>query len=1641
MGVDTQRPPPLPAPTESSALEDSSRADDLATDISRRTDRSHYSIPDDGTPVTIATKPKEKGLHHRHQSQTSLLIEYFEAGKSGDKVHSRPSVRVRVTPSSKHRKSKDTDHVDITHTDKERKPAYTRRVLLPSGAKPSEGKTTDASELSYSSESNVSGRPPVEVEVMNNVSDLSRSDLSQGRYVPAPSDISSMPPDSLLDAPAITAAAAGLAASQHLKAPERRRSRSLSRERIMTQKIMEKLKDQPESSSKSKHRREKSASSEKSKEEKSRRRASRSRREEALISGTTESSLLASELSRRSADTHSVRSGVSTTSSINNPKLLATVEDAIKRLILPEINALKENQNRANRPVSSSTTSERRVSKSTTTPDVNVVSGDERSTLLSTDVASVKGKKTRRSSRSGSERSYDRHSEDTVTADDRSHRKKSRERHRVRDAALVGGAAAGLTAAALRHHDSHTSIDKKERKKRHSRRGSHATSMSESIDNEGESVKEDVPPLPMASEFQPSEVTRASLLSENTEGPHSVSSRGATPVKEVSRGTPRPVVSPGPRSPTRSPADLRKDTSSFGSLIDQAFETSKGQHGLPPNAQATALTAAGAAAAMASHHGKGKERDESLTPTRDLYRSSQRYEDDQGDQTPRSRPMSAVSGHDVSQKLSDLSLDSASNSPSTNAARSRKRPRGTFESKSKSFDTPRREDVDEFFEHEHEENDALRAEIDEKRLTGYTDDSLKSSNGPLDDRRQTTYTDTSRESVEQNIQVVGEKAGYVHTPAAVESAVASLVDPSTVSVRSSLHNSHVESGNSGDSSEQRRFPADENVFIGQQDNHSGERWGALRDRARNLAQAHARELSPQQSEDSSLRSEHEIEMTANAMPLGEPMPEIGHGLDDGSDVTTNPSEIQGPARTPDRWPYEPTPPMSTKGQRVGEAAALGGAAAIAGVAAANLLRDDHGSPAAEDHEYQPTVEDDYDEHRERYPEEDESYHRRHMTPTSPGHWKDEGYISAAQPGYTPEPHRDRSQSFDGGMPDFTGGLDDDPFVSGGKSGHARNFSGNSHGMSSPIYDSATGKGLDCIQSKDIVALMDHLTVRDAQRNARDTEILVTLVRSAAEMRNSFEEMKKFIAEQDRVIMSNTDRDADMTVQRILNGQPPARSVGRNSGDDMDDMQYKRKNIFKRALRGLSMKNSNDLGKIEEMLMQLLDDVEGLKESTTFAQPPKSQDSRGQSITSYENLRANDPGYEPEGRANTASTPNQSGSFSNPSSSRQLGRHSGYDGRRGSEHRVSTVLEGDEELEENQPDLQGYESERLLTPTQEAKRSTSIPQVTSPQLQESFPTTQSPDTPKTKSKHRSTGSSSLFGPLKISRWSRTTTSTDKESGRSKKNKPYSDASRSGSNVNLTHYDEYAVNSDDRLPSETSLQRGFAYEQGRSPSPLIPEHELENPKYHAHRNSLNLEHPQPRPGPTHRHQTYLESQAVNFDDPQSPDFDQWGSAPSLALNRNRLSSNTGHMSPLSDGGYSNHSASEQVNNSRQRDDGPLVPQEQQNLRASLPFGAKPMHSSPLGNGQYLAPLAPIEEVRYSLETERRSMTPSSPQPASRSGSGRKALNGPRPMGSRSPRPLDHSETVIRRKPVGDHLSQQSLSPISYRSSLESFERDTF
>ncbi|KAF2842027.1 hypothetical protein M501DRAFT_927647 [Patellaria atrata CBS 101060] len=1734
MGVDTRRPA-LPAPTEPSVLSSIDNgsalgpADDLATDVSRRTDKTSYSIPEDGSPITVSTRKitgdsSTEIRRGRNQSQTSLLIEYFEAGK-GDKPRSRPSVRVRVTPSSSKRaKNKGDEHIQITQTGSSRKPSYTRRISLGNKNGDSKPAALTGTDVSFSSDSNLSGRPPVEVEVLHNTSDLTQSDISGGgRYIPPTSDISSMPPDSMLDIEPVVKIqtprrrrsrslerAEETVTKDTLKTPTRRRSRSLSRERI-TQKVMAKLAEQPaESSRSSRHRRERSISKELLAEGTSspRRKTSKVEWNESNISGA-DSSLLAP--SRRSGDQVSVRSGTSAASSINNPKLLQTVEDAIKRLILPELNALKEEQKtQKNRnqfehitrgSVASSSSREdssikRRVSKSSSAPDISkpkVVlnrTSDDPGLVLSGD--SIKSRKVRRSSKdSTSERSYERR--DSIDHGDRPSRKSSREssrsHNRAKDAAAIAGVA-GLTAAALKHHDSQTSLDTKERRKKRTKSRSRTASISETLDEERRS-KEVIPPMPMQSDIQ-TDLTRDSILTADTERPASRSSRGyMTPVREVSRGSPQQVVSPV-GTPTRTPVSLQRGIGTHHnnrSQGDVSLPSAKSDRSIGSKGRQTGLSAAGLAGVAALSrqlHAKSHHEDEHLTqqvekltiPARELspVQSIASYQEDavniglpgQAGTVRSGAPLSPTA--DKARLMrSDLSIDSLASSPSAKLA-SQHRRTGSSLSKDegvmeqfindseleKGTGTPAPADVDEWYERQHEENERYRHSYDSpsqrdssnvgyQRMTNYTDDSI---DGP--------YLDPITSA--QGVRGVGANPEYVRTPVAVESAVASLHEPSTISVRSS-HSSqlggyirgapHGLDISKGPLHPPQTISSGDDTITDVHDSPSKERWAALRDGAHlklEETQGSRATNSPRQSIARTASVDSQPVLTANAMPFGSgpDMPEIGHIADDDSELTTNPSPIQGPGPITDQsqygsqygnWPTGPTPPLSAADMR------------DTGIAAAAAERIRKEEKPAEQLYHQPSVEDVHDTglhyDRSRY------IHDQDNLPSSPmqGKERDEGYVSAAKGGITPEPHyADKVPKLfdDDGDGDYN-----DPFIS---KTHNRNFSGNSHGLASPLYDSATGQGIDRIHSKDIVALMDHLTVRDAQRNARDTEILVTLVRSAAEMRNSFEEMKKFIAEQDQLIMKNADKIPNATAQKVLQGPRPQpvsapRGLRQGSTEEIENTPQRRKNVFKRALRGLSMNSSNDLAKIEEMLVKLLGEVESLKETQASAVPL----TREASLTSYENLRASgDAGYEPEGLAGTSSSPNQSGYFSNPSSRQINAMHSGYD-RRDSGHRISTVLEGDEDLEEHEAEVldnQFENSERLLTPTQEVRRK-NVPDQTPPLPVTAFirGSQSNENTPKTdKSKKHKSTASSIFGIPKISRWSKTTASTEapresfRDSGKIRKERPYSQTSKSGSNLALNYYDDgYEVHEDDRLRSQTSLNdqpRSLHESQAgsaRSPSPLIPEQEFDDPKYQAHRNSLNLQHPQPRPGPTHRHQTHLESQAQYFpvhdDDPASPDTDQWGSNPSLALNRNRWSGGhgthqAGNLSPISsDGGYA------PPRPPKLKDDGPLVPPKIPEAQDNSPKAA---YSSPLSSGHfYGSQLEPIEEVRHSLETEGlRDFTPS-PAPGARPNAAMQSparkITGPRPMGSRSPSGSQgmaqdqadlRKETLlgtVRRKPV--------------------------
>ena len=465
---------------------------------------------------------------------------------------------------------------------------------------------------------------------------------------------------------------------------------------------------------------------------------------------------------------------------------------------------------------------------------------------------------------------------------------------------------------------------------------------------------------------------------------------------------------------------------------------------------------------------------------------------------------------------------------------------------------------------------------------------------------------------------------------------------------------------------------------------------------------------------------------------------------------------------------------------------------------------------------------------------------------------------------------------------------------------------------------------------------------------------MTLVRSAAEMRNSFEEMKKFIAEQDDFLVDHNHKEHDRTIQKITLGGPrpqptaaPRFARSSSNDGDVEDAQIKKRNVFRRALKGLSGRNQNDINKIEDMLTHLLDEVSDLKHLQDPRPNTAAGITRAESLDSYHNSRAAGPeGYEPEGQAGTGST-GQSGYFSNPSL-RETSTTRNRDGRLGSGNRVSTVLEADEELEAHEQDVLDHQfenNEQLLTPTRENPRAGSVPLATPPQIHVPTGAQSNEHTPKTATdksrKHRSSNSS--FIP-KVSRWSKTTASSFGENFRNsgRKERPFSEASRSGDLQQFDGTDQYDHTGDDRLRSNHSIEQDEHPQQqeNRPPSPLIPSQVSrisaeEEAKYQAHRNSLNLQHPQPRPGPTHRFQQSLESQAMNYagsrGSPISPTTDTFGSDPALARyipgpGKRYSGHAAGNLSPISsEAGYSENSASAAAppRPPKVRDDGPLIP----------------------------------------------------------------------------------------------------------------------
>ncbi|KAK3054545.1 hypothetical protein LTR09_004274 [Extremus antarcticus] len=1769
--------PPLPAPTESNdeGGTTSGPDTDVATNITTQTDITSFEIPENGKPVVLR--------EHKHgfaPSQTSLLIEYFE-GSKGDKTRSKPSVRVKVTPSARKKSgSGGPDAIQITSIGKDRKTSYTRRISLNSRSADVGGLPT-ATEVSHSSGSNVSGRPPIEVEMLDhNGSDLSTQ--SRGLiYGPSDSNVSSMPPDSMLEGSNMTESERGdddvtVKDGIYLNAPQSSKDRNASRERL-TQKVMEKLNQSqtptPRKSSRSKSDRNLSEY------------ASKSRQFDSDTFSGADSSVLTSNTGKQS-----YRSGSDVS---NNPKLLGMVEDTIRRIILPEINAIKEDQ-RTDRKMRSYETGSRQtsllddlytrnglnrsLSKSSSSPNISskpkVVlnrDGEDPGVVLSR--GDSERKKMRKSSRGSyteerpsSRRSSGRTSSRTYDDDDTIRAKSSKSSTKLRDIAATGVASGMLTGAALKSLEfSRDSPD--QRKRRSKSRGSRRSSGSRRVEEESY-LEENVPLMPMASHINDSEVTRSSLVSDATATPHV---QTHTAVHEVSRRSLRDAMSPAtvgssPRTPGSRSIGVSQNT--------RSFDSPKSLSGLSTKERLAALAAAGVAGAGAAKvseevYDRHVDADgyggaspityrKTSSPMQSVSSLKQTFEEESlkpQELRPRSAAPRSSAGREKS--ASKASLRSGASSPSTKLARPQSS-RTIDDGYATEYATPAEEfarettpgtptygeSVDDWYERQHQVNDGYRhsLEVDDVNRDSFAKssnrDSYQTNPYPQDEKRFTFYSEDDQEGDrslddlqdEHDIRGIGANPQYIHTPHGAESAVASLIlEPSNVSSgqsRLSTADSPITKANTSFSARLRDLGKDSPpLYQGStvsQTMPSQDRWKALKGHARDISTS--RDIltaSPQQAPLKTVREERSAElqpiMSASGLPLAEdPLPEIGHYDDTKSEVSTNASIVREPlggdATGKDTWPYTPDPAfqaqrgfagsdgqsMKSGGSRgVGmTAAAAAGATALAG---AHALR-------------QPSVEDDEEDRLTPDIGRGGRYIDREATPTSAAGFRDEGYATDAHArssgALTPEPEQ-RSYSknhvdeYNRAMAAYEGEKDD-PFT--GTKEHSREVSGNSHGMA-PLYDATTGQNIKGIDSKDIVALMDHLTVRDAQRNARDTEILVSLVRSTAEMRDSFNDIKKFIAEQDRMIMQSTDRSVDQTVQKALNGPRPLPGDSPRTPrlQSQEDIQTKRKGVLRRALKGLTgSKSANDLAKVEGMLMQILDNVEDLKHQGGSGAQRDIAGSVGSpyttdSLDSYERLRnVPDSGYEPEGQAGTSSTPSHSGGLSLTPRGEKQQFHSGYDGRRNSVNRVSTVLEGDEEeLEPHEAHVlenQFEHNEGFLTPTQENQRARGFtsPMGTPPHngvpyggLQPDEITPRSTDKQR---KHKST-SSSVFGAPKVSRWSKTTTSSAApdpatlDSPNVRNRRPVSEASSRTESSSGYGDKQYELRDDDRLSSKQSFardrdmadnksMRSQVSKMTRTPSPLIPseasinqrdvyddepspiqedlDYELDDPKYQAHRNSLLLQHPQPRQGPTARHQNTLETHAHTFDvddvagtssdlsQRSVSDFDPatWGSSGTAGLAKHRLS----HFEPISPESMNSPATHGRYG----RDNDSLIPQakpapapvhkvthpqpepeddweHEEPTYSNSGFSRGGYYSSPFGSGHLLEP---IEEVESIISVEREQQL--SPEPTISSAqavdmrTNVRKITGPRPMGSsRSPSQnqpkLVETTGTVRRKPV--------------------------
>lgn len=1217
MGVDSKRVLPLPAPTET----DTNTPTEL-TDVSKPGDeKSSYSIPDDGTPVTIRTRG-----HKSNKSQTSLLIEYFEGSRpghdGGSRAERRPSVRVRLTPSKKGK----GDHFQVTESSS-RKASLTRRIPLDEGPStrqielPDAGAEDSNSMASYTSateESNVS-RNPINIEIDHSQRrrrPASPLIPSQESYQPVnASDISAIPADSFLDGsgPGETdlkrsaspshvgavAAAAGVGAlaggaAEHVHSSKRKdRVRTADKSK---EKSDRRRRSKSRTSSVSEHAADDSRSA--------RHRSSRAPQESAV--SDVDSSVLASNLAPgQRSDTHSMRSGASR-SSINNPKLLETVEDAIRRLILPELSALKrESSQRETRRGSLTSTGTSVSREDAATPDRRRSSGQRSSSATA-------GKRRNREARhdygDGSPRSVSRESINDEYLDDDVDPVTPRRTGDLLKAAAAGAAMSkGLSAL----DDDRSQSDDRRQRDRRRRRTEAARSRSLGRERYADEYQDDqpapAPPMPLMSDVNPSDMTRTSILSAETDRPHSAS-------EEM-----------GPDASQMDTVDLQRTLGTSYANVSHGDLTAlpRGQKA-PGFSEEYETDEFGRKVPVMGYH-------------EDDYRDDQdRDFSDPGDYPDRAYEDEYYSTQDVPPPLKYVPYQAGARGLSpipsvdgyTEGGSEAQYPRNSrsMHSMSDRYPSPDKSLGQAGYAGSSHSLDSIPSNMRSREFDHHSAGARSSGDSAADYRdrdrdRDTMYTGPSElteSSTHQAVRGIGANPNIVHPPAGVESAVASLVDgsmlePSVLTSTSGRdYAAQRDSSLSYDDGQGSRGVSPEKFSAEAQRGLVGER----RHTPGEGSQDHSQELSEYELDDQGrkvARSRYrhsptasEAAITAGAVGAaaaalkaaqerrqatveGEPSDNwVPLGVGRNKSFKERTMEGYEPRSTPahsvDRFSYEETPRLSAtaapdpddlqpdvgylqeemktepsvvrdrldgipdeddhwgratptqrsfagagsdlgghdlddkhsaggggRGLGISETAGAAALGAAAGLAAGGLAAGHSRQASQEPDDWQRTSDERKRDTLLTNPYEDTSPMENPTlgdnilpgargldTPYggaydvgSPGLGPkyDEGYMSNGPNVPSPSVEPKGKAIHLGDAPKTVGG--EDPFYAPKGEAGTRQLSGMSQGMGSPFYDAATGAGIDRIENKDIVALMQHVSDHSRSRGGSSTALTLT----------------------------------------------------------------------------------------------------------------------------------------------------------------------------------------------------------------------------------------------------------------------------------------------------------------------------------------------------------------------------------------------------------------------------------------------------------------------------------------------------------------------------------------------------------------------